>query len=515
MQRKNLLYIFADQWRYHAVGAAHEDTVFTPHMDAFAAESVCCTNAISTYPLCSPHRAALLTGKYPLSCGMWTNCKTGLDISPCLAPQETLIGDVLRGNGYDTAYIGKWHLDSSDLNYSAHPASGCSGWDAYTPAGCRRHGFDFWYSYGAMDEHLSPHYWTTDGERRDIHTWSPEHETDVLLSYLECRRSAQPAHVAGSAQSEHTAQANKPFCAFLSWNPPHPPYDQVPQPYLERYAGELRFRQNVPEAMRRDESYRKKMREYYAAVSGLDEQFGRIMDFLEKKGLKDDTLIVLSADHGDCMGSHGLYGKNIWYEESVRIPLYVGGGAMFSFAGEGADTQSRTSAAAGLHKPLVCPALIESCDHMPTLLDILDIPIPDCVEGTSAAPALAAAVSAEKKAGGGLSGGTASSYAGKTHAFLCMLPGMPELIEPFKKEGLDSKCFGWRGIRTADKTYVIDNGTAPHTKQRRLLYDNVNDPYQMHPVELLPSDPRCEPYDELLRAWCAEYKDYFLFKAVD
>ena len=505
MQRKNLLYIFADQWRYHALGAAHEDTVFTPCMDSFAAESVCCTNAISTYPLCSPHRAALLTGKYPLSCGMWTNCKTGLDISPCLAPQETLISDVLKKNGYDTAYIGKWHLDSSDLNYSAHPASACSGWDAYTPAGCRRHGFDFWYSYGAMDEHLSPHYWTSDGERCDIRTWSPEHETDVLLSYLERWRAAHTGQAAQLDQAVSPAQADTPFCAFLSWNPPHPPYDQVPERYLKQYAGKLNFRQNVPEAMRRDESYQKKMREYYAAISGLDEQFGRIMNFLEKTGLKDDTLIVLSADHGDCMGSHGLYGKNVWYEESIRIPLYVGGGAMMSFAGEGADSQSRTAAGVRLHTPLVCPALIESCDHMPTLLDILGVPIPDCVEGTSAAPALAAAC-----CGADFPDGKVNT--GKSHAFLCMLPGMPELIEPFKKEGLDSKCFGWRGIRTKDKTYVIDNGTEPHTKQRRFLYDNVQDPYQMHPIELSASDPRCAPYDKLLKAWCRRHKDFFLFE---
>ena len=484
-KKKNLLYVFADQWRYHAVGAAREDTVFTPHMDAFAQESVCCTNAVSSYPLCSPHRAALLTGKYPLSCGMWTNCKTGLDISPCLAPQEILISDVLKKHGYDTAYIGKWHLDSSDLNYFAQPENGCIGWDAYTPPGCRRHGFDFWYSYGAMDEHLKPHYWTTEGKREEVSKWSVEHETDILLSYLENRTKT-----ADSA----------PFCAFVSWNPPHPPYDQVPDTYLERYA-HLDFRANVPDSMRSDDIYHKKMREYYAAVSGLDEQFARIISFLDEKKLTEDTLIVLSADHGDCMGSHGLYGKNVWYEESIRIPLYIGGGVLKSAA---AVRESRFAAARTQKNPemppFVCDALIESCDHMPTLLDMLDIPLPPTVEGMSAADAVAAA------------------YTGKecTHekkaAFLCMLPGMPELIEPFKKEGLDSKCYGWRGVRTAEATYVIDNGTVPHSEQRRLLYDNVLDPYQLNPVELQAGDPRCEQYESLLRDWCAAHKDFFLFE---
>ena len=94
MERKNLIYIFADQWRAQAIGAAGADPVVTPNMDAFAAQSMECTNAVSTYPLCSPHRASLLTGKYPQSCGMWTNCKTGLDDVIMLRPQEVTISDV-------------------------------------------------------------------------------------------------------------------------------------------------------------------------------------------------------------------------------------------------------------------------------------------------------------------------------------------------------------------------------------------------------------------------------------
>ena len=118
MKQMNLLYIFADQWRAHAVGAAGEDPVVTPNMDAFAAESMACTNAVSTYPLCSPHRAALLTGKYPQSCGMWTNCKIGLDEVVMLRPQEVTITDVLHDAGYVNGYIGKWHLDGSEKNLS-------------------------------------------------------------------------------------------------------------------------------------------------------------------------------------------------------------------------------------------------------------------------------------------------------------------------------------------------------------------------------------------------------------
>lgn len=460
--KKNLLYIFADQWRYHAIGHVGEDAVLTPNMDAFAKESVCCDQAISSYPLCSPHRSALLTGKYPLSCGLWTNCKKGLAISPCLATQEITFGDVLKGEGYDTAYIGKWHLDSSDMNYYEKPESGSEHWDAYTPPGPKRHGFDFWHSYGAMDDHLSPHYWEDTPERIDIKKWSPIHEREVLIDYLDTKRDK-----------------DKPFCAVLSWNPPHPPYDEVPQEYKAMYEGPLAFRDNVPQQMRDDPIYREHFKEYFGAISGVDEQFGIIMDYLEKQDLLDDTVVVLSADHGDCMGSHGLYGKNIWYEESIRIPLYIRDG--------------KTEA-----KSVDC--LIESCDQMPTLLDLLDVAIPPTVEGKSFRPMFEGKPEAEK-----------GKEQEKEYAFICMLPGLPELIEPFKKLGLDSMCYGWRGLRTKTFTYIIDNGTTPGFEQVRYYYDNMSDPFQLQPKILEKDSPECKKLDPILKEFCRSQKDYFLF----
>ena len=97
---KNLLYVFADQWRYHAFGFSKEDSVATPNMDAFASSSLFCSQAVSTYPLCSPHRAALITGKHPLNLGFWTNCKIGLRDHIHLESNEITISDVLHDNGY-------------------------------------------------------------------------------------------------------------------------------------------------------------------------------------------------------------------------------------------------------------------------------------------------------------------------------------------------------------------------------------------------------------------------------
>ena len=456
-KQKNLLYIFADQWRAHAVGAAGEDPVATPNMDRFAQESMSCTNAISTYPLCSPHRAALMTGKYPTSCGMWTNCKIGLDEVVMLKPQEITISDVLHDCGYATAYIGKWHLDGSEKNFYKDPKSGAVNWDAFTPQGERRHHFDYWVSYGAMDEHMNPHYWHDTDEKIKPGKWSVEYETDLALDYLKNR------------------DEEKPFCMFLSWNPPHPPYDQVPEKYWDAYKGkEIPFRENVPEEWRTNQDYLTKREEYFAAIAGLDENFGRIMEYLKESGLDQDTLVVLSADHGDCMGSHGLYGKNVWYEESIRIPLY--------FRGPGI-------------KPGSTDVLFASPDHMPTLLELLGAPVPETVEGSCRGSYITGEASGQKE---------------PDHAFLCMFPGMPELVNPYRKLGMNPKSFGWRGIRTKTETYVIDRGTTPGAEAVRYLYHNDQDPYQMHPEILAPDSETAKKYDKILMEYFEMLNDPFV-----
>jgi arylsulfatase A-like enzyme len=451
--KKNLLYIFADQWRSSAMGITGEDPVLTPNMDNFAQESFAFTNAISTYPLCSPHRASLLTGKYPFACGFWTNCKIGLDESIMLKPQELTISDVLHDNGYCNAYIGKYHLDASELNFSEHPDSGAQEWDAYTPPGERRHHIDFWYSYGAMNDHLNPHYWTDTSQRIYPGKWSVEHETDITIDFLEHR------------------DTDKPFSVFLSWNPPHNPYDQVPEKYRKIYGDKkIAFRDNVPQDLQNDPVFCEKIKDYFAAVSGLDEHFGRLMDYLAETGLDKDTIVVLSADHGDCMGSHNRYGKNIWYEESIKIPLYI----------RDPEIGSGTS-----------DVLLSSQDHMPTLLNMLGLAIPSTVQGMSFYPLMEGEACKE------------SAY-----AFICMMPGLPPMVNKFRKAGLESKSYGWRGLRTKTKTYVVNNGLVPNFKQERLLYDNLNDRFQLSP-QLLSKEEAFE-YDRILAEYLTKLNDPFL-----
>ena len=460
---KNLLFVFADQWRGDALGFAGADPVKTPNMDAFCRESTYCDHAFSTFPVCSPHRASLMTGKYPLSAGFFTNCKKGLHLR--LRDDELCMGQILKNAGYQTAYIGKWHLDEPEQNSCEHPISGAADWDAYTPPGVRRHGFDYWYSYGTYDMHLNPHYWQDTPEMIQPAVWSPQHETDKAIEYMGKIRNP-----------------DRPFALCLSWNPPHSVYSQVPEAYLREY-GEIPMKENVSydhihhhtgeQVNYTQEEMQQTTRQYFAAVTGLDHQFGRLIKALKEQGLYDDTVVVLSADHGDMMGSHGLMGKHVWYEESIRIPFVV------HIPGK---------------RPAVCHTCLGSQDMLPTVLGLLHIPVPETVEGEDCSGYLLEHFENPERV-----------------SFLCACPGGLAVVGKFRQAGKDPRCFGWRGVRTGNYTYVMELGYQMEPDPHRYLYDLREDPQQMHPMDLGNRENRnlADRLEEKVMIWMAQQKDGF------
>ena len=134
-KRPNLIYVFPDQMRREAQGFLKQDPVLTPNLDRFAKESVVLDNACSTYPICSPHRASLLTGQYPITTGFHTNAR-GDRPDIFLKPETDCFTDVLHHSGYDVGYIGKWHLErgAPGMGYA-------SPWVSKE----RRHNIDFWH----------------------------------------------------------------------------------------------------------------------------------------------------------------------------------------------------------------------------------------------------------------------------------------------------------------------------------------------------------------------------------
>ena len=462
-EKPNLLFVFADQYRKQAVGFMNEDPVLTPNLDRLAADGLAFTNAVSTCPICSPFRAMLMTGRFPMSTGITSNCMPGTDLE--MNENELCIGDILTGNGYRTGYIGKWHLEIPSLNKSKNPEdSATDSWDGWTTPGPRRHGFDFWYAYNCNGKHYDPNYWKDSPERIDIDQWSVAHETDMAIDFMENRPD------------------NKPFALFMSWNPPHNPY-VAPEQYMELYDGkDLPDRPNVEP----DERYEKRFKSYLAAVSSCDDHFGRLMSFLEENGLSENTIVVFTSDHGEMMSSHGRYAKSVWYDESIGIPFII---------------RWKGTIKSGLENmPFAC------YHFMPTLLGLIGIEIPGTVEGTDYSALITG--SEQDKA----TSAVIASYGNP--AKLLAVGQEPSIwalqADSLHRSGIDWRTVGYRGLRTDRYTYVVSRDRKGELL-RRYLYDNQEDPYQLNPVTGVQENEHeiMQKLDIELQEWLEKMQDPF------
>lgn len=407
MKRPNLLFVFGDQWRASAFGYAGNSDVRTPNIDRFAALAVNVPQAVSSCPTCSPYRASLLTGQTPLTHGVFTN-------DAPVDPSTPSFGTAFRDAGYHTAYIGKWHIHGN-------------GRGAYIPPE-HRLGFEHWKVLECTHEYYNSQYYA--GDDPTPRTWDGYDayaQTDALIEFLR-----------------HERRGDRPFAAFLSWGPPHAPppyehhspYDQFPPEFADAYPPEkLRVPANVPEENR--DVARELLSGYYAHCSALDVAFGKLIDCLEDLNLASDTIVVFTSDHGDMLGSQGLYKKQSPFAESVDIPL------LFRIPGLAPGVRS------GL--------MIEPEDMMPTLLSLCDVPVPDSVEGIDCSAALRGEVETIRPA------------------------AMLSLYVPNGqwRKGMDGGPHGYtgreyRGLKTDRFSYVRDR-SGPW-----LLFDNRSDPLQLN-----------------------------------
>ncbi|SIN88612.1 sulfatase family protein [Agromyces cerinus] len=314
--QRNIVVVMADQFRAEAIAALGTDPVVTPNLDRLVAEGCAVQHSVSSYPVCSPHRAMFLTGMTPSHNGVTlnVNSETAADGVGLRDGVETW-ASVLADRGYRTGYIGKWHLEppvaADELHGEGRRDDG-KVWDAWSPPG-RRFGFEFWHAYGAADRHLAPHYWVGDAERHerlDVDRWSAAHEVDVAIDFV--------ADAAARAE---------PFALMVSLNPPHQPFEEVPARYRRNFEqvsdDQLLTRPNVPFGTPVAREAGRVARDYFAAITGVDEQIGRLVAALDSIASASDTIVAFTSDHGMQLGSHGLMYKNVPYEESMRIPLVL------------------------------------------------------------------------------------------------------------------------------------------------------------------------------------------------
>ncbi len=428
-KRPNLVFVMADQMRGQALGFLKEDPVLTPNLDRFAGESLVLAQAASNYPVCSPYRGMLMTGKYPHANKVLGNCTSATaPYDNELQETDRCWSDVLKDKGYSLGYIGKWHLDAPRKpfvkSYNNRPSF---AWNEWCPPR-RRHGFDFWYAYGTFDRHLTPEYWSTDMKRHErvkVKQWGPEHEADLAVKYL--RNEGGTYRKPGA-----------PFALVVSFNPPHTPYSQVPKKYVDRYAGrtwkDLLNRPNVDldAATAAVREAKQQIKNHFAMITGVDEQFGRIVRAVDRAGLAADTIVVFTADHGNCIGSHNHRTKNVHYEESMRVPFLI------RFPGR--------------IEPRRDDLLISSPDIHPTLLELMGFGanVPASVQGVSHAKLFL----------------TGKGRRPTSQLYLWVPRGQPAL--------------GRRGVRTKRYTLVITK--TPDKPPQTVLHDRVEDPYQLRNI---------------------------------
>ena len=215
----NLLFVFVDQWRAQALGHMGDPNVKTPNLDGLASEGVVFANAYSTNPVCSPCRSSIITGRWPHTNGVIQN-------GVLLPDEEVSIAEVLHDRGYQTGYIGKWHLDGRGKGVPGQKGHSAPG--NYVPLGWRRQGFEFWAGFNRGHYYWDSHYWLDPPEAVDMTgTYEPDYQTDIAVEFIQQNRQG-------------------PFYLFVSWGPPHTPL-KPPKEYAALYdAEEIELRPNVP-----------------------------------------------------------------------------------------------------------------------------------------------------------------------------------------------------------------------------------------------------------------------------
>ena len=325
----NVVYIFADEMRMQDAGYAGNRDVQTPTMDRLAGEGLNLTHAVSGCPVCCPYRGSLMTGQYPLTHGVYIN-----DVE--LNPNCDSIAHAFKRGGYDTAYIGKWHLyGSPDGKYGRR--------QAYVPRDYQL-GFDYWKAFECTHDYNDSHYYFNDDDR--LQPWGD----------YDARAQSQDA----AQYIRDHAEAKTPYMMVLSWGPPHFPLHTAPQEYQDRFAHvDIELRPNV--SADKQAEAREELRGNYAHIAALDDCLATVLDAIDASGQRDNTIVVFTSDHGDMFGSQGINRKSVPWDESIRVSFLLRWPAALPTG--------------ALPLPLDAP------DIMPTLLGLCELEIPATVQG--------------------------------------------------------------------------------------------------------------------------------------
>jgi arylsulfatase A-like enzyme len=339
----------SDDHAAHAISAYGSRINRTPNIDRLAAEGTRLSNCFVTNSICTPSRAAILTGQYSHKNGVYT-------LNDALDPKRETVAKLLQSSGYQTAMIGKWHLASDPQ------------------------GFDHWRILPGQGAYYDPVFLESSG-RRQYQGYCTDLIGDFTLDFLQNRDRNRPFFLMCHHKAPHRAWDPAPrYKDFLK--------DQtIPEPpnLYERLTGRASTVQKAKMSVGEDTTlrdlkverpagltgdalrkwaYQFYIKDYLRCVQSVDDNVGRVLDFLDNNNLRDNTLVIYTSDQGFFLGDHGLFDKRLMYEESLRMPFL----ARYPKSIRPKSTNQDISL---------------NIDFAPTFLDYAGLPIPAAMQGQS------------------------------------------------------------------------------------------------------------------------------------
>lgn len=306
----NILVILCDDLRWNALGFAGHPHVKTPHIDQLAAEGVVFENAFCTTSLCSPSRASILSGLYAHSHGV-TNNFTEYPSQLMSFPKQ------LQGAGYQTAYIGKWHMGEGN--------------DEPRP------GFDWFVSHKGQGKYFDTEFNFHGKERKIVSGYYTTAVTEMAERWIDQREDQKPWMLMLGHKAPHSfyipepkyehiydqVKINYPDTAFQLQGKPKW-VEQRLQTWHGIYGPLFEYRKKFPDSSPEAVTdFERMVRAYWGTILSVDDSVGRLVELLRKKGQLDNTLIVFMGDNGLLEGEHGMVDKRTMHEPSIRIPLVI------------------------------------------------------------------------------------------------------------------------------------------------------------------------------------------------
>jgi arylsulfatase A-like enzyme len=464
-KKPNLLFIWTDEQQARTMAAYGNTKIKTPNLNKLAAESTVFMNPYVTQPVCTPSRAAIMTGLYPHTTGCLSN-NTPLNDSISALP------GLLHDASYKTAYMGKWHLGEEIF-----PHQGFQTWvsleDSYS---------GYFKNNGDKNARSSYHKWLlSKGYKPDTEDNKFSRGFAAKLPIEHCK----PSFLAEQACQYLERNKENPFILYVNFLEPHMPFtgplDNMYRPEEVDLPGNyrdpldesepLRFRLKREGTMKKygesEADMRKLIARYWGLVSQVDQSVGKILDKLKELGLDENTIIVFTSDHGDMMGAHNMVEKQVMFEEAVRVPLMM----KVPFLKGGQKKISER---------------VSQIDIVPTLLDLMGGKVAGHLQGKSLVPL----IRGEKESG--------------RYVFIEWNPDPEYNVNQYKNSGLAPVNDILSAEETSTRAVISPDGwkLCLSNKDKNQLFDLKND--SMETTNLF-NDPKYKDktreLSEKIRAW--------------